>query len=65
MCLSHCAEIIERFVRADFDRSKELTTLDGEKGFREGDSEGSSGVMGMVEDIIEEFRGEMGEVVAI
>ena len=65
MGLSHRAEIIEGFVRVDFYRAKELTTLEGEKGFRERDSEGSRGVMGMIEDFVEEFRGEMGEVVAI
>ena len=49
----------------DFDRAKELTTLEGEKAFREGGSEGSRGIVGVVEDVIEEFRREMGEVVAV
>jgi len=49
----------------DFDRAKELTTLEREKGFRERDSEGSRVIVGVVEDVIEELRREMGEVVAI
>ena len=65
MGLSHRAEIIEGFVRVDFYRAKELTTLEREKGFRKRDSERSRGVMCMVEDLVEEFRGKMGEVVAI
>jgi len=59
------AKIVERFVRGNFDGAKELTTLEREKGFRERGSEWSRGVVGMMEDVVEEFRGEMREVVAV
>ena len=59
------AEVVEGFVRVDLDRAKELTTLEREKGFRERGSEGSRGVVSMMEDLVEELGGEMGEVVAV
>jgi len=39
--------------------------LEREKGFRERGSEGLTGVESMMEDIVDEFRGEFGEVVAV
>jgi len=52
-------------VRGNGDGAKELTTLEGEKGFRERGSEGLKGVVSIVEDVVEEFRGELGEVIAV
>jgi len=39
--------------------------LEGEKCFRERGSEGSSGIVGMMKDVIEEFRREKGEIIAV
>jgi len=42
-----------------------LTTLKWEKCFRERGSEGLKGVVGIMEDVVEEFGGELGEIIAI